>query len=1192
MATHDLSRAVFDPRQNFRGVQGQAGRLVTDEDLGAIDEIAAHEMGADRLGIIGPHGTSNDGFRVFDASADADGMVDFSIDAGDYWVGGLRATLHQPQRFQLQSDWLQMEDVAAPDEVARTDLVVLEVWTQTVSGVEDEALLDPALGGNDTTARTRVMARVKLESGLNGEDCAELWASARANWEEDGLGVVSDEDHELEGDATLTVGFAEGDGEQPLCSPSVAHGFLCAANQAVRVQMVDPDQFTWGFGNGGQLYRALLHADRRTLELLTDPKDEAHWPGSGQIVEVLPWGAVLADGEKIAEELEPGHFSRVDTAFDPDEHTLTMVDEIPTDWFGFNWQDRDDADDLRTTRFGTQTLDEPYVFVRIWDRGEDRTSPALVPVGADAPLGDTGLVVNIDGDRRRAGDHWIIAARPHAPDEVAPWDLLVEKRYMGFRRYVAPLAYLIWDPQGLVHEIDCRALFSLLTRLRDCVTVRVGNGTDPDSHGDFTLIQDAVDALQRRPRGGKILVLPGEYEQRVHIDGCTGISISGCGGRTRIVAPDVLDEPVFTVTGSSGIEIRDLTITAPDQLAVSVERGEGASVSNDVHLADLDVLHFQRGGISFAAVSNGSIARCRLVCSGVYDPAVDLSQIVHRPAVILSGTQLSLTDSQLIGGNEAGLSLALGGVQIGGASEKIAVLRNDIAFCYNHGITLGSVHYVPADVAADSGALAQHYATVYGTTPSYYGFASTAVDCFGLNPNSRPEDPHTGEVLTPVSDGPIRVVRIEDNQIRNMGGCGVSVVVFFDLERDAELISVEDISILRNRIVGNLRGVNAPYAPRISAVAAWAAIALADVARGEIRENTLEGSGRAPPSPTCGIFALFAEELSIVENRIVNNGTRANESGENGAGWCGGIVIGHVRPTPLAPIGIDDDPEKARRTEGTPALRVHGNVVSAPRGRALSAIGLGPMQVTDNRLTTQSGGTYGWLVAAAGLQTQTLNLYALLLTMLVVAAIEDDRPNAMTGHALLAALGGEVVALGNSGVSSELYLQGFGLSTSLLEANEDTAFDYQGDLLTGGDIMLNDNQIRLDGMDARISASISAVALFSLDSVSAQDNQISMDINWFDFVAIDLMAVGWGVMIQGNRLKEPMFNTFVSILSAGLMNSTCCNQSTHCVLPIAAADLLLVKEGNIDLISAIVQSEDYCDRILSRAGRLKGALFG
>ncbi|WP_121062633.1 right-handed parallel beta-helix repeat-containing protein [Chachezhania antarctica] len=1170
MSHQDLSRRTHDTRYNRRGLLGQVGRVLTDEDVTAIGDITADEMAADRVGIIGAHGTSNDGFRVSDAWIE-DGVIEFSLEAGDYWIGGERARLHEDTSFRLQPDWLTREDLPAPDG-ERYDLAVLELYTQPVGATEQEAAVDPALGGVDTAAHLRIMARVRLVTGLDAGACHDLWAETRIRWADAGWGELNPATHELEPDGTLTVGFTEMGEDQDLCSPDIQDGFLGAANRAIRVQMVTSDMFCWGFENGGRLMRATVDAAGTGLTLLTDPVDTAHWPAPGQVVEVLPWGAVDFNGEKIAAEAE-GHFTTVDAGYDPDTGEVTLADAVPA---GFNtaWQARADAADLETTRFGADEHG-PYVFVRVWDRGLDRASAPAMAIGAAVPLGLTGLTVTHAGTALRPGDAWIIAARPFAPDDIAPWELRVGAAPEARRIFAAPLATIHWDGDGNANVHDCRARFQPLTRQGDCVTLRVGDGTA--SHGDYLSIQAAVNALP--DAGGRILVLPGTYEEHVSITGARDIRIEGCGPRTRVVPAteaDVVDDtPIFAIEGGTNIMLKDMAIDAPAQLAVSVTAGHGDDNqfirSRAILLDSLQITHFQRGGIWIAAAIDATVRNCLCHVDGTLDDRA-LEEATHRPSIYAQGDELVIERNTLTASDFGKvLAPALGGIQIGGGSETALVRENLIEGTYGNGVTLGSVVYVPVQQLDDPDRLTAYFAQAYGTILQAWTFTVTDDNCFGLDPVPPARDPDdNGTEWVPVPDGALADIRIEDNRIRDMGGNGIGVVQYFNLDTDPFLISVEDLAIIGNEITGVLSGENRPFPAEMQLVAAWAGIALADIARTEIRENRIVGNARRHDLPAVGIFALYAEDTEIVENTIADTGRRLDEvdgDGAGGGGWRGGIAITQVRPNPQSG-GNPYDLDGPIRSDGSSALVVHGNSVRAPQGRALLAFGIGPMQATDNRLVTQSGASNGWILALFNMRRLgQFSLGGLLVNSLFVAVAEGQRPNSSAGHLILSIMGGDVVAMANMGVSNEIYLQNTGLSDTLIGGDQELGFDTPGDLKVGGDIMLNDNQIRLDGMDGQSSAGISAVALASLDSVMVNDNQISLDLD-ADFMGVNLLAIGWSVHASSNRLKEPLANCFVSALTWGLMNTTAMNQASHCVLAFGPAATLM-DAGNTELIETI-----------------------
>ncbi len=1192
MATTDLSRKTHDPRYHRRQVLGQVGRVLTDEDISAIGDVAFDETRADRLGIIGAHGTSNHGFRVSAAAMD-DGFIDFTLEAGDYWIGGHRATLLDDTTFRLQPDWLTRPEFPLPN-APRHDLVVLELFTLPVSATEQEASADPGLGGPDTVAHLRMMARVRLETDLAEGACHDLWSETLGRWELAGDGTLDPDDHGLRGDGELSVGFTDASGAMDLCSPDIAQGFLGAANRAIRVQMTSPNTFCWGFENGGRLMRAQVDAAGTGLTLLTEPLDEAHWPSVGQVIEVLPWGAVDFNGEKLAGEDDATHFTTATTGYVPETGELTLTDALPP---GFNdaWQSRPDSADLQTTRFG-EDAQQPFVFVRVWDRGEDRTSAPELAIGVDVELGLTGLTVTHGGTVLRRGDAWSIAVRPNAPDDLAPWELHVGTQPISRTRFYAPLAHLDWDGAGGLQITDCRTRFRPLTRLNDCVTLRVGDGSA--SHGDYDRIQDAVDALPAT--GGRILVLPGEYDEHVTLSQLGDIRIEGCGPRTLVRPADPEngipdDTPIFTIEGCTNITLKDMAIEAPLQLGVGVrafhpgpdQAGNTPDPigNTDIVLDHLAITHFQRGGIWMAATTGGTIRHCALDAAGAVDAAA-LAEDIHRPAIHVQGLRLRVAHSSLSAPDDNGKrGPVMGGLRIGGGSEDIQVTENLIEGGYGTGIMLGSLIYVPETALGNEAALARLFLLAWGIIAYVRGFRVSEDNCFGVDPippGRDPENPNDPP-LVPIPDGPLYDIRIEANRIRNMGGHGIGVAQFFNLDEYPFLITVEDMVILRNEITGCLSGENLPFPPEMQLVAAWAGIALADVTRVEIRENTIRDNARRHTLPAMGIFALFAENLEIVENTIAANGLRVDEIDGVGAGpggWRGGVAVTQVRPAPRAGdfAGVDD----VLRSDSSTALVVHGNSIRAPQGRALTGFGLGPMQVTDNRLVTQSGATNGWILGLFNLRRfGRLSLLGLVLQSLYTIITQTDRPNSTNAHLLLSILGGDVVALGNLGVSNEIYLQNLGLGDMLLGDEMELGFDAPGWLRVGGDVQLNDNQIRLDGMDGESSFGISAVALASLDSVMAQSNQISLDFDT-DLMGINLLALGWSVHVADNRLKEGLLNCFCSGLTLGLMNTTTDNQATHCLLPFGP-EALRYDEGNTEMIELLLgganqpRDEQPCD---------------
>src|SRR5690606_10947816 len=138
------------------------------------------------------------------------------------------------------------------------------------------------------------------------------------------------------------------------------------------------------------------------------------FPRAGQLVEVLPLGARLSNGEKVAER--QGVLRRVETTYDPATKKLTLSEELSSGWL--TWL--------------TQNLPEGelFLFLRLWDQGDTLIYPEAEELELDysgeppVALGTTGLAVNIPTATGRPGDYWIICARPSTTELVSPWELL------------------------------------------------------------------------------------------------------------------------------------------------------------------------------------------------------------------------------------------------------------------------------------------------------------------------------------------------------------------------------------------------------------------------------------------------------------------------------------------------------------------------------------------------------------------------------------------------------------------------------------------------------------------------------------------------------------------------------------------------------------------------------------------------
>ncbi|MET9761306.1 DUF6519 domain-containing protein [Streptomyces sp. NPDC006372] len=1151
----DLSRAGHDRRKQYQGTRMQMGRVLLDDDLNTGAEIAEDDRRRALADVIGACGTPDGGFLPTNPVVGPDGL-DFTLGAGILYLGGLRLETDGTETFRAQDDWLQQTPADRPgapaaEGNARHDLVWIEAVLQDVTAVEDAELQDAALGAWDTSARTRVVRRVRITPDIGSARCEDGWARVVKN-----LGVGVGPDLEAVGDTTLTVGYDPAADTDSLCSPSVAGGYLGADNQAIRVQLVgDGHALTWGYDNSAPLYRAKLSTDaagaRTVVTLLTEPPDQAHWPTAGQVVELLPWAAVLPNGEKIAERT--GLLARVQGSYDPDTLTLTLDTPAPAD-FGAAWRTRPDA----------AALGEEFIYLRVWNRGADTTSPLALtcPDGTAVPLAHTGLHVTVAGNRRTAGEHWIIAARPHTPTQVLPWQLEEGRPPHGFRRWVAPLGVIRWEPGAATGTLvdDCRPSFDPLTRLGGCCTHTVGDGVG--SHGQFADIQHAIDRLP--PEGGSVCVLPGRYVQRFEIRDRSGVTVHGCGPRTVIEAPDG-DGPVVAVTDAQDITLESFTVESRDAVGIAVTDTSGeAVITSGITLRDLLVHSAARSAVTVNRVEGLRMLDCRVELRPLGPPfgtplgagepgaGADPGVFVRGTDVLVEGCTITAPDPErspgLFGGIRAvRLRLPLGGLQIGGGSRRVEIRRNRVEGGNGNGITLGSIVWVPSE---DIRLLTENYAAAVRRAIRLGGL-SVVVDesgCLHLKPGSPQRPPAGGPegvvTWTPVAQGRVRDVRITGNRIAAMGGNGIATADYPPDTVGAGYL--QDALVDDNRIESCLRIEAQPSDDPRSALGG---ITFGEAHTLTLRDNLVRGNGTSYDHPVCGVFVGAAETVIVENNQILNNGRWARQPVP---GYRAGIAVRRAT-TWLGDVGADDE-----RLEAPPAAVVRGNTVVHPSGRALLLIAEGAVSVTDNLLAGTALPQPQEVRSSTARLSTSAEVFRARAAALREAAALESAAGARAARDefdryIASSLGSAVFLLDatpsnpGGGGTHGARAAGPGFRLHAVGATVDRPFAAgavaRAAVEGAGPVLFAANRVRLDASEATAVQSTAVVA--GRDDVGVADNLVeSASLARPSFGSL---LGGNIVRVTGNRLREAPGTAQLSALVSGTLNTTALNQSTHCI---------------------------------------------
>lgn len=1081
----DFTKWAFEPLDNFTGVLHQQGRVLLDEDWNASNAVSSYlrqMQGRDAIGsnIAAVPAEAKDSFKVVQASTDG-ATVDITLNPGRVWVDGLLLQVSDTVPYTRAAAYLAppIQDPQADpaDIIAGTeDAVVLEVWEEAFNGFQDPPdLIEPALGGVDTTERVKLFHDLKLLRLAAGDECGNLADKLADDFAAKGkLTVVPSASSVIVGDCPVDLGG----------------GYTGSAHHLFRIEIADPDgaghaRFKWSRFNGGLVGRGTYDPAAHTVTVT----------GNNQMINHCGLPSFYL--EALKEDPEGGRWTvefTADATLAADG-TLTLVNDVGP-WPG-------DANGKG--------------FFRLWDK---ISLISAFPPGLAAPNElVVGLGIRLEFEPPAAnnanytpGDYWTFPVRTSGTGEFDPateWPSNAPPQGIHYHR--VPLAILEWDaapPTAIdapdeIH--DCRRIFQPLARLDSCCEYTVGDGMK--STGDFDSIQDAIDELPAE--GGRICVLPGEYHENIEIED-DNIVIHGCGPGSRLIA--ATNAPAVLIAGAAGVTLQGLAITAHDDgLGVLLEAGGGGEEPENIVLKDLTITAATRCAVEADAGRFVSLLDSRIVMRdvpsawpGVYLAAQDV--LVEHNVITVAGT-----GANAVAGQELTVSAGRGGLQLGGGADRVQIIDNLIDGGIGNGITLGSVEEV--DGAGDVVLLV-------------IGWPINADDpCDPCAPGGTYYPPNGGNGgPTYRSAGPLYDIRIERNRILGMGLNGIGVVAFFNLDKEDEFISVEDLTILGNIIRGCLTREIEKIPDDMRDSMGYGGVSLADVENLVMHDNVIEDNGPDHLHPICGVFILHGEGIDISRNRILNNGqkTENSASGAN-PGPRGGIHIA-FGAAPKMPVLIRGD--WFPRQNGVTAVKITGNIVAQPLGRALSVVALGPVAVESNQFTSQ-GMVYDFTAPSFFAST---------------------------------------VLIFNLGISNEFYLQQFLFAGDDLSVGADVApdddvfivrprkglddrqlFAYLGN----GNVMFNDNQVMLDLIDTTgFKLAMASIVIVSLDDVGFEDNQCdaSFDFIFDDFVLSQAFLIGWTLRAVGNRFKETLFGALYSAITIALFaNATAHNQGTHCI---------------------------------------------
>ena len=520
----DFTRLTFRPDRHYSGVRLQQGRLLLDADWNEQVDIAAYRGETslhDTIGRCGaPLHDAGFGLRPSPGTTDVWSGI---LGAGRYYVDGILCQNEFETLFSGQPDLIG----ATLPTASGTYLAYLDVWQRHVSALEQPDLLEVALGGPDTTTRTRTVWQVKLEpvgnatTNVTRSTFGDGWAPA-----------------DVESTGRLRARSEPSAQSNSVCLVPPGAGFRRLENQLYRVEIHTPPAgdaqtqsttFKWSRENASvatRLERVQIVARQGgedTLLTVSDAaRDATRGFAAGNWVELIDEQRLLSSRPGIMVQLSGVSGNRLTVADWP-----ATVDRPDNDRLSFElWQVRrwDSTNGFDPVRTGSP--DQP-VFLELED----------------------GVEVEFSGGTYRTGDYWLIPARSSIGDVDWPRvaDQPVFQRRHGTEHHYCPLALLRSDGTTWTILSDLRSLFPSTTELVSLTYVG-GGGQQAVANPGGPGLRPLAQPLQAR-------VLNGQWP------------VAGATVVFRIVTPDAAGRVrgALSVGSTTGSEVR--VVTGADGIA-------------------------------------------------------------------------------------------------------------------------------------------------------------------------------------------------------------------------------------------------------------------------------------------------------------------------------------------------------------------------------------------------------------------------------------------------------------------------------------------------------------------------------------------------------------------------------------------------------------------------------------------------
>jgi hypothetical protein len=539
----DFSRETFEPDNHYRRVLMQQGRVEIDADGNeqiAIDHHLAATTTYDVIGRTGvpltilPDGTPAGGFAM---GLNADGS-DLTISKGRIYVDGLLV-----ENDTATATLLQQPDYPIPLPASLTSLnlsargvyvVYLDIWERLITALDDPLLRESALGGPDTSVRSKLVWQVKLAFVQPPGGVPPTCASVGEPWlppAPQGL---------------LAAGTNASPVDPLPCILPPETGFRRLENQLYRVEVHTPGgfgvaTFKWS-REDGSIVAGVVQSDPNSPTTVQGPTFSVAVAGRDASLEFTAGDWVELSDDRS--ELVDGHGELLQLQTTPTNGTLT------------------------TTSAAARPVDLGlHPKLRLWNQAGVDLSAGIPILNSDPVLLEDGVQVQFSDGHFNLGDYWLIPARTKTsvqqgniewPVDAANTPVFLPPK--GIEHHFAKVALVGFDGtrfQPIDGGVpDCRVPFPPLTELEPAesttgpctIVVKPGTGWEAPIVEMFAK-QPAADAeicfpVGTFPTNGLLIQTQGN------------VKVSGAGRGTRVIASGT--ESAIRFEGCASAEVHDL----------------------------------------------------------------------------------------------------------------------------------------------------------------------------------------------------------------------------------------------------------------------------------------------------------------------------------------------------------------------------------------------------------------------------------------------------------------------------------------------------------------------------------------------------------------------------------------------------------------------------------------------------------